>query len=296
MFGGLSPSQLATKAVLFRGSRPWCCQQQKRYFRNSKPLLGRKGDKPPIDLAKVKEQSEYVLRKIGGGDTMGKLKASINSAFRTLDVKMAEQGFKTENAGIEAIRYLIAACMAMWLLFFLSPPGMKQFLANNFLISGDNSHRLYPLVTSMLLHTGIVDLLFSSMLIYAMGPQVMAMIGATRTWQLIIGSTVVSNFYYASYEGSLPRNFMSYSIPQGGLSSAAHAIVATTCFLRPHAMVQFFFIPVQSLHVAYLVTGIDFIRFFGSLRSQYSGGGAHVGGAMFGAGYWYFILKQTTFM
>eukprot|EP01060_Flectonema_neradi_P040074 TRINITY_DN9017_c0_g1_i1.p1 TRINITY_DN9017_c0_g1~~TRINITY_DN9017_c0_g1_i1.p1 ORF type:complete len:313 (+),score=24.47 TRINITY_DN9017_c0_g1_i1:53-940(+) len=294
MLKGLSRSQLTTKISLFRGCHPVSCSQR-RGFRSTNFLLGRKHDKPPIDLAKVKEQSEYLLKKMGASGTAGKAKEKVSAVFSHIDIKLAEYGIQNDGGGVDALRYLISACLVMWLLFVISPPSMKQFLANNFLVSADNAHRLYPLLSSMLLHTGIMDLLFSSLILYSMAPQVMGLIGVAKTWQLIFGAHFVSNLYYVSHESSVPRNFMSFGIPQGGLSNAAHAVVAVSCFLRPTAIVQFFFVQVQSLHVAYVVTGIDIFRFLNSARSNYSGAASHVGGAMFGAGYWYLVLNQATY-
>ena len=244
---------------------------------------------------KLNELRSNMQQNLRNSAAFNNAKAHLNNAFRTIDLKLAEYGLAQgtgSDRDMEAIRILVSVLLAMYVLYFIAPVTLKAWLLNHFALTPDNVGRLYPLLTSLLLHTELLSCLFSSLIIYSIAPVLLSYVGRKAFWQILIGSGVASNALFSMKEsGSTPYGFMPSLSVQSGMSASSRALIAVSCLLTPNQMVQFFFFPVKALHIAYFVVGLDALQLL-----SVSGGrrADQVGGGLFGAAYWWFALNQRT--
>eukprot|EP01063_Lacrimia_lanifica_P037505 TRINITY_DN771_c1_g1_i1.p2 TRINITY_DN771_c1_g1~~TRINITY_DN771_c1_g1_i1.p2 ORF type:complete len:303 (+),score=123.98 TRINITY_DN771_c1_g1_i1:83-991(+) len=290
-------TQLATAALV--GGRLRCGARaaaragaQRRGFAATRPCFGRKdagggnGAKEELEkkLASMKDSVNHTLAR---SDAYYKAKSKVDEVWRTIDLKLAQYGITSgDEAGTDMnlLRYLISAMLIMYVLYFIAPPGMKHFLVNNVMLTTENYTRVYPFLTSLLLPTDFLSMLISSLILYSIAPPLLFTLGRQRFWAAFFGGGLTANALFVMLEGRRDSGWMRHLSATSGPSAGCTSLIALSCLLRPQQTVMLFFIPVQSLHLAYLVVGLDVFRLLGAMNG---GRAEHTGGALFGAGYWY---------
>ena len=296
MLRGYNATQLLTGALI--GGRVSPALSQKRAFRESRCCLA----KPPAPnsdpteelkrkLAQLKRNAEMNMRN---SPTAQQMKSTVNGVWRTVDLKLAEYGFT--NGGVtdsdaNMIRYLISAMIVLYLVFFISPLSVRQWFMENILLTSRNGGRIYPLFTSLFVHTEVLSLLFSCLIIYSVAPMLMRSVGRAHFWRVLFGAGVASNAFFSMKEANVFSGWAPSMSFQAGMSSGCSALIAMSCLLTPHQTVQFFFFPVTAIYIAYGILAYDMITFILAL-----GGGRpnHCGGGLFAGAYWYAVLGQKT--
>eukprot|EP01064_Diplonema_japonicum_P035347 TRINITY_DN7640_c0_g2_i1.p1 TRINITY_DN7640_c0_g2~~TRINITY_DN7640_c0_g2_i1.p1 ORF type:complete len:289 (+),score=64.60 TRINITY_DN7640_c0_g2_i1:76-942(+) len=275
-------------ALLVGGRLP----KQMRCLHKCNTLLDKKGG---FDKNKLEKAAQEGLKKLTSNDGYQNAKVKMDGIWRQLDLKLAEFGFtpqQTTDKDIDALRYVISLMLILWLLFLIMPGSGKKFLSENFMLSSSNAGRVYPFVTSLLLHTDIFGLLFSCLILYSLAPVVMVNLGRARFWQVAVGAGVASNVYFVIHENASQKGWMPVYSVQSGAHACCSSLIAVTCLMQPNMQMMFFFVPAKALHIGYFVIGYDAFKILMSLTGSSRADG--VGGGLFGAGFWYFVLNQRT--
>ena len=171
-----------------------------------------------------------------------------------------------------------------------------NFLNSNFLLNVDDvAQRPWTVVTSAFSHQDIGHLAGNMFSLYAFG-SVLLSVGITPVAfsSILLGSAVAGSFgflYHSSTKQRVVDGFHRKSVNGLGASGAVMGVGAAAALLRPTAsMLIFGVIPVP----LFLLLGsyVYYDSYYMDDPSSMVGHAAHLGGAAFGAGAYFLVLRR----
>jgi membrane associated rhomboid family serine protease len=170
----------------------------------------------------------------------------------------------------------------------------RSFMQNNFLLSCDGvfkKHRIHTLITSTFSHFDTFHFATNMIALYFFGTQAIAVLGAKAFCQLYFGGGLISSASFVLWPylspSSWPSSYnRSYYREALGASGAVCAVVAWSIFSFPTSIVYLYFIipvPAALFGVGYIANEV-----LGLYKGNTGvGNEAHLGGAVFGACYFF---------
>lgn len=198
------------------------------------------------------------------------------------------------------VKQIIYLNVIVFLLWFLTADGTLPFLfmpidfmPENFLVSWDHllDGRIWTLLTSVFSHNMLLHLLLNMYVLSSFGPVVEGLLGGKAFLRFYLIAGVVSSLCHALVSAFiLGRPDLSAL----GASGAISGLILLFSLVFPRqTMLLFGFIPVRALFGALIFVGLD----LWGLAVQAEGGGlpighgAHLGGALCGAIYYFVGLR-----
>lgn len=168
-----------------------------------------------------------------------------------------------------------------------------EFMQNNFLVSWDalNDGRYWTLLTSVFSHIDFWHIFMNMFVLYNFGFAIESILGSKQFTVFYIGSGIFSSFCHGATSNYFLHN---PSLPALGASGAVSAVILLFSFLFPREKILLLgIIPLPAIFGALAFVALD----VWGLMAQSSGGGlpighgAHLGGALAGAIYYFFYLR-----
>jgi membrane associated rhomboid family serine protease len=179
----------------------------------------------------------------------------------------------------------------MWMIFSSTHP---QLMINNFLVSWDflAQGRLWTLVTSVFSHNMLFHLLINMYVFFGFGSAVEGVLGSRRFLRFYLISGILGSLGHC-----LVSTFLLHQpeLPALGASGAVAGVILLFALMFPkEKLLLLGIIPIPALVGALLFVAFDIWGLIAQTRgsSLPIGYGAHLGGAIFGAGYYYFFIRQ----
>jgi membrane associated rhomboid family serine protease len=158
--------------------------------------------------------------------------------------------------------------------------------------------QVWRVVTAGFCHdrNGIWHLLFNMLFLYWFGKRLESRYGSAEFCCFYFASLLVSSFAYMALDF-----YSGVMVPAIGASGAVWGIVALYATLYPYDRIYVYFLfPVQIRFLALIYFAFDLHPVLLTLsgQPQWSGVGhaAHIGGAVFGFGYWYFGWRLSPWL
>jgi membrane associated rhomboid family serine protease len=187
------------------------------------------------------------------------------------------------------VRLFTVVCCAVFALWAFLPQA-RVFMVHHFLVSGAHLYAGYywTLVTSVFSHNMLFHLVLNLMVLSSFGPAMERMMGHTRFFLFFLLSGIA---------GSLGHVFCSIYLlhipnqPALGASGALAGLILLFSLWFPRERILIFgIIPVRAIWGAVGFVSLDL---WGLMAQRQGGGlpighGAHLGGALFGALYYFY--------
>ncbi len=148
----------------------------------------------------------------------------------------------------------------------------------------------WSLITHMFLHVGFFHIFFNMLLLYWFGRIVGDFLGDKRFLSLYLLGGLTGALFYMLSASLLPGSSMigSYAL---GASAAVMAFVFTAAALSPDYSMNLILLgPVKIKYIALVLLFMDIV---GTVGNNSGGAIAHIGGALFGMSYVYFLRQGT---
>jgi membrane associated rhomboid family serine protease len=207
------------------------------------------------------------------------------------------QQFKSKlSNGNNAIYTLIGLNVAVFVAWQVSSKSRYKFrwMMNNFTVSVNgvfNELKLHTILTSTFSHNDVFHLVANMFTLYFFGTESLAILGLNQFLKLYLGGGILSSLCYITWPFFTPRDWPArYSTskyaPALGASGAVSGVVLFNILMFPTRMVYIYMIlpvPAALFGVAYI--GKDLHELYKG--SHGIGNAAHLGGAFYGALYYY---------
>lgn len=207
------------------------------------------------------------------------------------------QQFKSKfNNGNNAIYTLIGLNVAVYFSWEVASKSRYQFkwMMNNFTVSVNgvfNQLRLHTIFTSIFSHKDGYHLFANMLTLYFFGTESLAILGLNQFLKLYLGGGIISSLCYITWPFFTPRDWpsrfsTSKYAPALGASGAVSAVVLFNILMYPARIVYIYMIlpiPAALFGIAYI--GNDLVGLYKGNGGV--GNAAHLGGAFYGAIYYY---------
>jgi len=183
---------------------------------------------------------------------------------------------------------LNVAVFVLWHQVGVTDSGLR-FMMDHFLISGSNvtSGRFWTLLTSCFSHRDATHLLVNMLVLWVFGRDILHIIGPGRLLRLYIIGGILASLGHVAI-GVLTLDATAALGASG--SVMAIAVVFAALFPRRTLLLNFF-IPVPA---ALAVAGYIALDVFGAFQGGTGvAHGAHLGGAAYGAWFWWRVLRPA---
>lgn len=182
---------------------------------------------------------------------------------------------------------------AFWMMSASSPTEV-QFLVDHFLTSwtGLEEGRYWILLTSVFSHNLFWHLLLNMFVLNSFGPIMEGTLGAPRFLRFYLIAGIVGSFCHASVSAFLLHQ---PDLPAHGASGAISGLILLFSLMFPKEKLLILgIIPMPALFGALLFVGLDI---WGLIAQAEGGGlpighGAHLGGALTGAIYYFTVARR----
>ncbi len=179
-------------------------------------------------------------------------------------------------------------------VYFLWGQLDETFMAENFLVSAKalDEGRWWCLITSVFSHNAFIHLFLNMFVLANFGRVIEQIIGSGSFIKFYLLAGIVSSLVHSMVSAWL---IGSPELSALGASGAISGIILVFCLLFPKEKILLLgFIPIPALFGAMIFVGLD----LWGLSAQSEGGGlpighgAHLGGAVSGIFYYFFILRH----
>ena len=168
-------------------------------------------------------------------------------------------------------------------------------MINNFLMSftGLMEGRIWTLLTSVFSHNILLHLIMNMLVLLSFGPIVEAALGRTRFLKFYLCAGAFSSLCHALVSAFLLNDA---AMPALGASGAISGVIVFFSLLFPKERIFVLgIIPLPAIWGALLFVGLDI---WGLVAQSEGGGlpighGAHLGGALAGAVYFYYLRRNN---
>lgn len=187
---------------------------------------------------------------------------------------------------------LIAASVVVFVLWHSVEGVGRDFMAQHFLVSVESvfSLRIWTMLTSAFSHVDANHLIFNMLALYVFGRPVGEALGTRALLHLYVAGALVASVGHVVF-GLLAGS----PNPALGASGAVMCIAVVFAALYPRAtLLLFFVIPVPAAVAVLLYILIDMGGAIGGLLGGVGTGiahAAHLGGALYGLGYYLVVLR-----
>ncbi|CAM0138541.1 unnamed protein product [Umbelopsis sp. WA50703] len=172
-----------------------------------------------------------------------------------------------------------------------------QFMMKHFMVHQDSlaNGRWHNLLTASISHKDTTHLGVNMLVLYTMGMGVIEAIGASRFLLLYGASGIASSLAHIGYQKYILPRLQKRELPPtlGSLGASGSVMGITTffaCAFPRATFLVFFIVPMPAIAVVGLFAAYDIYKAstvtFGTIDSA-----GHIGGAMYGAGYWFLRVK-----
>ncbi|ORY92361.1 hypothetical protein BCR43DRAFT_518334 [Syncephalastrum racemosum] len=175
--------------------------------------------------------------------------------------------------------------------------GWLQFMADNFMVSVETikSGRIWNLLTAAVSHKDTLHLGINMLVLHSIGQGVIEAVGASRFLLLYgaagITASVATLCYQAFIRPAIAGNIREPRSASLGASGALMGITTFYAFAFPSArFLVFFVVPLPALAVVGGFAAYDLYK-AATLRTGIVDSAAHIGGAAYGAAYWFLRVK-----
>jgi|GEM_PF-733092 len=179
----------------------------------------------------------------------------------------------------------------LWYLFFLVDP---SFMAQNFLVSWSAvvDGRIWTLVTSVFSHNLLFHLFINMYFFYGFGRAIEASVGSRRFFNLYMLSGIAGSLGHCFVSGNLLHQPQLAAL---GASGAISGVLVFFSFMFPREKVYLLgLIPMPAFVGMLLFVGLDLFGLMAQTQGSQLpiGYGAHLGGALYGATYYFHLKKR----
>jgi membrane associated rhomboid family serine protease len=179
----------------------------------------------------------------------------------------------------------------LWYLFLIVDP---IFMAQNFLVSwsGVLDGRVWTVVTSVFSHNLLFHLFINMYFFYGFGRSIETSIGSRRFFNLYMLSGIAGSFGHCLVSGILLKQTQLSAL---GASGAISGVLVFFSFMFPREKVYLLgLIPMPAFVGMLLFVGLDLFGLMAQTQGSQLpiGYGAHLGGALFGAVYFFHQKKR----
>jgi membrane associated rhomboid family serine protease len=184
---------------------------------------------------------------------------------------------------------LNAVVFGLWLWLGTSP-----FMLDNFTVSaaGLQAGRWWTVLTSEFSHVFFLHFFINMYVLASFGPIVEYIIGSARFLGFYLVAAIVASFGHAGVSMFV---LGQPEVPALGASGAISGVILLFSLMLPQARILLFgLIPMPAIVGAFLFVGLDLA---GVIWQAEGGGlpighGAHLGGALTGALYYFFVIRH----
>lgn len=202
--------------------------------------------------------------------------------------------FKSFNLTI-AVPFIIFLNTFVFLMWQFSSESPNGFMARNFLVSWDSiiEGRFWTLVTSAFSHNMFLHFFINMYVFFGFGRVIEQMIGARKLFKF---------YFYAGIASSLAHSLVCMyllndpSLPALGASGSVAGIILLFSLLFPREKILLLgIIPMPAIFGALVFVGLDLWGLSAQLGGHGLpiGHGAHLGGALFGAVYYWLYIRPN---
>ena len=202
--------------------------------------------------------------------------------------------FKTSFSAVTIILLINIGVFLAWNFSLGESAVSSDFMVNNFLVSwsGLEQGRFWILLTSAFSHNLFFHVFMNMFVLSSFGTTVESTIGLSRFVWFYLAAAVFSSFCHATVSNIILHD---PDLPALGASGAVSGVVLLFALLYPQQKILLFgIIPVPALWAVVIFVGLDLWGLF----AQAGGGGlpighgAHLGGALAGLIYYFFIYPE----
>ena len=192
---------------------------------------------------------------------------------------------------VSAVSIILVLNLGVFLAWYTTSDA--DFMINNFLVSwtGLEQGRFWILATSAFSHNIFFHIFMNMFVLNSFGPAVEAAIGFWRFMIFYLVAAAFSSFCHALVSAMIMKQ---PDLPALGASGAISGMVLLFALMYPQQKILLFgIVPLPALWAAGLFVGLDI---WGLIEQAEGGGlpighGAHLGGALAGLIYFYFIYR-----
>ncbi len=192
------------------------------------------------------------------------------------------------------VELIIALNIIVFLAWQVAPRGARaDLLVGHFMTSAEYlaEGRVWTLLTAAFSHVLSVHILCNMLVLYSFGAFAIDRLGRRGFWTFYLSAAVIASLVNDAI-AFWHREF--YDVPMLGASGAVVALCVLFGLTNPRAKLHLFgLVPLPALVVVVIATSLDVVGLFYQFGGGMShiGHGAHLGGAAFGAGWWYFSAR-----
>jgi len=169
------------------------------------------------------------------------------------------------------------------------------FMENNFLVSWQScvEGRVWTILTSVFSHNMFLHIFVNMYVFFGFGMVMENLLGPFKFLKFYLLAGITSSLSHSVVSAWIMGE---PELPALGASGAISGVVMCYCLLFPKRKILLLgIIPIPAIMGIFLVVGLDLWGLFAQARGGGLpiGHGAHLGGALYGALYYFFFLKKV---
>ncbi|KAI8142899.1 hypothetical protein BJV82DRAFT_612667 [Fennellomyces sp. T-0311] len=236
-------------------------------------------------------------------------KPKLSQALKQQQSPWRQLGRRINNTNPNTILYgVIGTNVAVYFMWQYAISSYRQFgdsswlnfMAGNFMNSREaiQQGRYHTLLTSAFSHKDLSHLGLNMLVLYSMGQAALEAIGASRFLLLYAGAGITASLatqgYHKYIRPMLERKRFFAGRERFGALGASGAVMGITafyaCAFPRTTFLLFFIIPMPAIALVGGVAAYDIYQAY-TLKNEVVDSAAHIGGAAYGAAYWFLRVK-----